>query len=625
MGKPLSPLELTNLGVYGLNTQANAASLEPQWLTKADNTMLDSEGRITYRKGFEQISDNVGSTSSNTEIIRSLGQYRNSSVEKIFAGAGDKIYYLDTSTSPDTLTDVTGSITTPTDGNWQFTNFNNDFYGVQSGHKPIKYDGTNWLDLEDVGTGAAGDAVITGDAVTSVTVTAGGVSYITVPTVTFTGGGGTGATGTAVIDGGEVTSVTITAGGSGYTTEPTVTFSDNYAAPTGVTTFNPTSILGEFGRLWVGGVAEEKDVVHYSDTLIGYDFSGGLAGSIDLKSVWGGDEITALASFNGQLVIFGKRNIVIYNGADDPSTMSLDEVISGIGCVARGSVQAMGDDIIFLSGSGLRSLNRTKIQDKMPLLDYSKNIKDELTNLTANQNMDYVKAQYCLCGGFYILSFTNVPKTYIFDFKYKNPDSSPRITQWSTLAKRAPKSFLSTIDGTLYLGLGNNNYEGRVAKYNGYYDKEYNGSTWSNIDYTGTFKTVWMDFGSSGVTKILKRLFTVFNGGKNLGLTFKWFKDYDSSPLSSVSVPLNISSAGEPFLWGASNSLYGSANTGENPHTHVSSHVSAKYAPIYGATKKTIPLSGSVDVVQFEMSGNVNGYKGSLQHMAVTTKQGRIR
>ena len=90
-----------------------------------------------------------------------------------------------------------------------------------------------------------------------------------------------------------------------------------------------------------------------------------------MKSVWGFDEIVALESFNGKLIIFGKNNIAIYNDPFDPSatTFALDEVIQGVGCVARDSVQAFGDDVLFLAADGVRSLNRTKIQDKMPLTD----------------------------------------------------------------------------------------------------------------------------------------------------------------------------------------------------------------------------------------------------------------
>ena len=73
---------------------------------------------------------------------------------------------------------------------------------------------------------ARATSTITGDAVTSVTVTDGGAHYkvATPPTVTITGGGGSGATATATVSStGIVNGVTITAGGTGYTSAPTVT------------------------------------------------------------------------------------------------------------------------------------------------------------------------------------------------------------------------------------------------------------------------------------------------------------------------------------------------------------------------------------------------------------------
>ena len=73
---------------------------------------------------------------------------------------------------------------------------------------------------------ARATSTITGDAVTSVTVTDGGAHYkvATPPTVTITGGGGSGATATATVSStGIVNGITITAGGTGYTSAPTVT------------------------------------------------------------------------------------------------------------------------------------------------------------------------------------------------------------------------------------------------------------------------------------------------------------------------------------------------------------------------------------------------------------------
>ena len=73
---------------------------------------------------------------------------------------------------------------------------------------------------------AKATSTITGDAVTSITITDGGAHYkvATPPSVTISGGGGTGATATTTVSStGIVNGITITSGGSGYTSNPTIT------------------------------------------------------------------------------------------------------------------------------------------------------------------------------------------------------------------------------------------------------------------------------------------------------------------------------------------------------------------------------------------------------------------
>ena len=76
------------------------------------------------------------------------------------------------------------------------------------------------------------------NSVASVTVTAGGGSYTSAPTVTFSApASGVTATGTATVASNAVTAVTITNPGNGYTSAPTITFSGgggNSAAATAV-------------------------------------------------------------------------------------------------------------------------------------------------------------------------------------------------------------------------------------------------------------------------------------------------------------------------------------------------------------------------------------------------------
>ena len=82
---------------------------------------------------------------------------------------------------------------------------------------------------DGLGSGAAATAVVTGDVITSVTITNAGSGYDMAPVITF-GGAGTGAIATATID----------SGGSGYTpgSSPAVTI----AAPTGT---NPITALAK--------------------------------------------------------------------------------------------------------------------------------------------------------------------------------------------------------------------------------------------------------------------------------------------------------------------------------------------------------------------------------------------
>ena len=72
-------------------------------------------------------------------------------------------------------------------------------------------------------TEATADAVLSGDAVGSITMTHNGDKYAQTPVVVIEGGGGTGATATATIDGnGQVTGISVDNGGSGYTSAPKV-------------------------------------------------------------------------------------------------------------------------------------------------------------------------------------------------------------------------------------------------------------------------------------------------------------------------------------------------------------------------------------------------------------------
>ena len=602
MAKEITYQPLSDIGINGLNTQDNPATLDPSWLTSADNVVLRESGRIAFRKGLKQKVAPSGTA------IGSIVEHNDQGTNKIFASYGTSIYTVDftspASAFPSSGADVKHTVGSST-GAWQFINFNNRLTCIHEDIVPQRYDGS------------------------------------------------------------------LTAGSMWAAF-------DNAHRPSSVTSsqFKPSCGMGFYGRMWVGGVAESKDVIYYSSLLDADDFrttaenGASNGGSIDLKSVWGDDDIVAIAPFYGKLVIFGKENIAIYNSPNIIGSIALDEVIQGIGCVSRDSVQAIGDDLVFISSTGLRSIARTTEKDKLPLMDLSLNIKDTLIrNIGQSTN---IKATYVENEGIYIMSFIDNNITYVFDFKHKTPNATPRVTTWTFDNDREPASMAYT---TLY-GLVVGQKDGSIAGFEGYYDTDLAGaSTYTNASYTGNFSTTWVNLGESVAASLLKRLFMVLEGGSGATLGLKWYKDFSPTPSTTTQITLNPVTTGSTSLWGASSSLYGtttvtttnagsfvvgtyyaiatvgstsftgigaSANTvgivfkatgaGSGSGTAVShTHVAAThpsnstYKPVYGLQEYRTPLTGSAKNLKLAISIESNGFDASLQGLTLLHKQGKIR
>ena len=409
-----------------------------------------------------------------------------------------------------------------------------------------------------------------------------------------------------------ITSTTFT-GCTRGSSDTTATYHDNNdvvktaTKPATVTTFDPSCGMGFYGRLWCGGVSEAKDVVYYSNLLDGDDWIGGSAAAIDLKNVWGTDEIIAIAPYYGKLIIFGKRNIAIYNSPQIVGSLVLDEVIRGVGCVSRDSVQAIGDDLVFLSSTGLRSLARTTEKDKLPLTDLSVNIKDTLIRNIGNSTN--VKSVYVENEGIYIMSFVDNNINYVFDFKHITPNGVPRVTTWTFSNDREPSNMAYT---ELY-GLLVGQQDGSLAGYEGYNDVDLawdsGAASYSNSSYTSDVSSPWISLGQSVSAVLLKRIIMVLEGGSGATLGLKWYKDFGASPSTTTNLNLRPATTGSPALWGSGSSLYGAS----------------KFTPIYGLQEYRTPLTGSAKHIKLSISVASNGYDASIQDLTLLTKEGKIR
>ena len=604
MSKPLSYQTLTNFGVNGLNTQNNPTTLDPSYLTSADNIVLRESGRISFRKGLKQKVVPTG------VAIGSMVEHNDSGTNKIFASHGTSIYTIDFTSPnaafPSSGADVKHTVANST-GDWQFVNFNNRLHCFHTGVVPQRYDGAQ-------PTGERWSSHVNATAINDGSNVANDATSMTVDSTVGFPREGTLLVESEVISYTDITATTFTGMTRGVGDSSAATHANNvavasYAVPAGVTLFDPSCGMGFYGKLWAGGITEAKDVVYYSVLLDGDDWNGTGSGYIDLKTVWGTDDIVAIAPFFGKLVIFGKNNIVIYDNPHSGGTLSLNEVIIGVGLVSRDTVQAIGDDLVFLSETGLRSLARTTEKDKLPMLDLSQNIKDTLIRNIGTSNK-VIKSVYLENEGIYILTFTDKNITYVFDFKHATPQQTPRITTWTFGNDREPASMINT---ELYSGLLVGQKDGGIAGYEGYFDTDLawvsSAASYTNAAITADVSSVWIPMGESVAAAILKKMILVLEGGSGATLGLRWYKDFGVVSSDTTQISLRPATTGTTALYGNAASLYGAS----------------KYSPIYGLQEYSTPLTGSAKTLKLNMSIVSNGYNASIQDLSILHLQGKIR
>jgi hypothetical protein len=347
-------------------------------------------------------------------------------------------------------------------------------------------------------------------------------------------------------------------------------------------------VLSAFGRLWVADTATDNVTVFFSDLLSGHVWSTGTAGTLNIDRVWpnGSDEVTGLAAHNGFLIIFGKRQILVYANATTPATMSLSDTVGGIGCIARDTIQSTGKDILFLSNSGIRSFARTIVEKSAPLGDLSKNIRSDFMSIVAGETLANIKSVYSEAEAFYLVTLPSVKEVYCFDTRVQLQDGSFRVTNWNLIE---PTALLSRRNGDVLIG--KNGYIGKYSTYQ---------------DYTSAYRMQYFtnhaDLGNQNVTSLLKRLKVVVIGGTNQFVTMKWGFDFIAN-YQSANVLIPTQGISE----------YGVAEYGI-----------AEYSEGVALQTLSTSASGSGKIVQTGYETNINGSPLSIQRIEIQSKDGKM-
>lgn len=464
MSKQIVTSSISAPGFAGLNLQDAPTSLEAGFALEANNCIIDKFGRIGARKGWTTYLP--ANTDLSTAAVKTIAQMLSPTTNnnQLFAAGNNKLFLSTGSALTQKLVRNSGDTANAT-------------YTINDSHWQV-------ASLPDV-TNARARAIITQADHKAL--------YFSYSSVT-----------------------------SSYVFKilaDVATLPVNPIAHTS-STFTPNCALAAYGRIWVADIAGDRQTVYFSDLTNPLNFQTGTAGSLNIAEVVGdGDPIVALASHNGFLIIFCQNRVVVYSSAQDPASMFLADVVNGIGCVARDSVQNTGTDVVFLSATGVRSFTRTIQEKSMPMRDISKNVRDTLLNsLTNTSDLKTIKSGYSSIEAAYVLSFSEDDIAYCFDMRGALPDASARTTTWTTIT---PTAFCTTANREFLIGKA-----GYIGLYGGHSD---NGSSYRMVYYSSYF-----DFQQPTLSKILKKVEMLVLGAQNQDITMKWDFDFKKSYQSST-------------------------------------------------------------------------------------------
>lgn len=538
MASQLQTASIAAPGFYGLNLQESSITLSSGFALKAQNCVIDRYGRIGARRGWTPVNTTVNTDLGAANPVEFIFEVVTGGGTEILSAGNNKLFVGSTTMTTKTVrnADNSGDATyTITANNWQAAALSygdvNDFqphvYLAQAGHPLLV-----WHELPI--SGGSFDAHDSGTF---------GFQRV----------------------------------GDAAKLPP------NHSTAT----FMPSWVLSAYGRIWCGGISGDTQTVYFSNLLEGSDFKNGSAGFLNLEEVLpNGDPVVAAAAHNGYIIFFGKKNTAIYANPLDTAALTLVEVLSNVGCIARDSVQSLGTDVFFLSDAGVRSLQRVIQEKSLPMRDVSKNVRDELMSAVSSEtDLTKIKSIYFERDAFYLLTLPTSKFVYCFDTRAALQDGSARVTIWDSLE---PKAFATTQDRNLLIGK-----PGYIGKYFGHTD--------NTATYRLQYFTNYFDFDAATALKILKKIGWVLIGGTNQSVAVKWGFDYTEG-YQATTYKLDTAVLYE-------------YNIGE--------YNVAEYSSGIVLDRFSVNAGGQGTVMQLGLEADINGNPLSIQKIDVGIKRGK--
>lgn len=312
----------------------------------------------------------------------------------------------------------------------------------------------------------------------------------------------------------------------------------------------PTSRIGTsaFGRLW--GVDVDGKTIRYSALLdeTRWDEADG-GGFIDMSQVWpsGQDNVVAIEEFQGDLIIFGSYNTVVWtDGVGSslgilPDNMYVSDTIPGSGAMTQHAICRAAGDLWVLTNTGITALGRELVQRSTPINNISRNVQTELTEAMDNEtDIDLITLEYNPQDNLVILVLPDGERQFCFDTRTPLDEQTYRATTWtSVLQTVAYVRFNRKLHGSFQTVPG-------VVMTN-------EGATDNGEDITFTYFSGWLELGEEidKNLKFVKRLASFVFVEKNVIVTYSLQYDFGlKSVITQAAATGDVAAEWNSFEWG---------------------------------------------------------------------------
>jgi len=303
-------------------------------------------------------------------------------------------------------------------------------------------------------------------------------------------------------------------------------------------TTGPAQAVIHDQHLVVAGASTAKNTVYYSSTNDIDSFSGSGAGAVVIS-----DAVVGLASFRGDLIIFGRNSIHKLSNINNDN-IAVTPITTNVGCLHSGSIQEVGGDILFLAPDGVRTVAGTARIGDVELGSVSRQIQSIIKDIAANSS--------------FIITSAVLRSKSQYRLFYSTDTESPPVAKgivgtltsegfsWSETLGIQALGMVSDLDVTGVEKILHGDKNGSIYNHatgNSFYNAG------EETDISAIYQTPDFDFGDVGTRKTIKYARVSFSPEGAITPSFRVRYDYEDPNIPQPE-PFSITGISLPAIFG---------------------------------------------------------------------------